>query len=214
MKYLVPALATAAGLFAGAASAQEMIISGGATLTTNYISNGITQTQGNPAFQPWVEVESMGFYGGAWASNVKFPDSDDRTELDLYVGYRGETFGGFGYDFGYARYFYNRSGDAGGELLASLSAQMADGFSLGTDFAYDPQAEDLTASLLVGYQGFQGLGVSGEFGRSQPNSNNFWNVGVGYDITDYLGVDLRYHDTTSTAGIVALSGTVTFELFR
>ncbi|MFD1911767.1 TorF family putative porin [Halodurantibacterium flavum] len=214
MKHSMLALALAAGAFGSSAQAQQLSFSGGATLTSNYISDGITQTQGDPAFQPWIEVESNGFYGGLWFSNVDFADSRDRLETDLYFGYRGETMGGLSYDLGYARYFYNRSGDAGGEFLVSLGADMADGFSLGTDLAYDPDEQDLTASIGLGFTSFQGISVSGEVGRSQPNSNNFWNVGVGYDITDYLGVDLRYHDTNTTAGIVNLSGTVTFDLLR
>ncbi len=213
MKFNLTALACAAGFcaVAGAASAQ-VAVSGGATLTTDYMVTGVTQTQGNPAFQPWVEVESMGFYAGIWASNVKFAESDDRTEVDLYVGYRGETFGGFGYDVGYARYFYDRSGDIGGELVATLTGTMADGFSLGTDLGYDTQARNMRASVLVGYETFQGVSLSGEFGRTEAYSANFWNVGAGYNLTDYLGVDVRYHDSTISAGRIVLSGTVTFDL--
>ncbi len=74
---------------AAPASAQGYTFSWGGTVTSNYISRGVTQTQNRPAFQPWVEVESNGFYGGLWASNVRFGGGDsDRVEVDIYGGYR------------------------------------------------------------------------------------------------------------------------------
>lgn len=214
MKFPVAPLALVAGLSAVPAYAQDFRVIGGATLTSNYISDGVTQTQNDPALQPFVEIDANGIYGGLWASNVKFDDSRDRYEFELYAGYRGETMGGLAYDFGYERSFYNRTGDAGGEFFGSLEAKMADGVSLATEAAYDPISRDLTSAIGLGFTTMEGIKLSSQIGRSQSDSANFWNVGVGYDFNDAMGVDLRYHDTSQTDGALALSGTVEFDLFR
>ncbi len=79
------------------------------TLTSDYISRGISQTDGGPAIQGGFDYEHPGgIYLGVWGSNVDFSD-DASMELDIYGGYSGEV-GGFGYDFGIVRYMYPNEG--------------------------------------------------------------------------------------------------------
>lgn len=178
---------------AGQAQGEEAVAYLGATLTSNYIYDGLTQTDDRPAFQPFLEVEfSPGFYVGAWMSNVDFGDDTDSIETDLYVGFRGET-EWFDYDVAYFRYFYNETGYCCGEVKAFV------------DFpVYGP------VSGLVGYNSYlngsyalsAGLGLSlpQEFEitgvyKSDGIENN-WNVGVSKYLTETLWADLRYYDAS------------------
>ena len=96
----------------GAASAA----SGSATFTftTDYLFDGVSQTQGdddddfNPAAQASFDVSGdNGFYAGIWASNVDFGDSDPADiEIDYYLGFTGEFAEGWGWDVGALYYSY------------------------------------------------------------------------------------------------------------
>ena len=61
-------------------------LSGNATLTSDYIWRGTSQTQGNPALQAGVKLAaSNGLYASLWGSNVAFADA--RSEFDFTVGW-------------------------------------------------------------------------------------------------------------------------------
>ncbi len=93
-------------------------LSANLAVTSDYVWRGISQTLGDPAIQGGIDyAHESGVYVGAWASNVDFfssnapdstPDDDDDAgiELDLYVGYSGETEFGFGWDLGVIQYRY------------------------------------------------------------------------------------------------------------
>ncbi len=91
-----------------------------ASITSNYIWRGTTQTNDNPAFQAGADLGfESGFYLGAWASNVDFLD-ETTYELDVYGGYGGSS-NGFSYDLGYIAYIYDGDGELDfGEVYASL----------------------------------------------------------------------------------------------
>jgi uncharacterized protein (TIGR02001 family) len=67
----------------------------GATLTSDYVFRGISQTTEDPAFQPSLTYEhESGFFASAWGSNVTFPIvqgnrlvDDDGYEVDLTLGF-------------------------------------------------------------------------------------------------------------------------------
>ncbi len=85
---LSTALAAAFALGAsGAAQAAE--VTGNATLTTDYVWRGSTQTHGDAAVQAGVKVAGeSGFYGSVWASNVEFaPETHASSEFDFTVGW-------------------------------------------------------------------------------------------------------------------------------
>lgn len=75
--------------FGASAAAQAADITGNATLTTDYVWRGSTQTQGDPAVQAGVKVAGKsGFYGSVWASNVEFaPETHASSEFDFTVGW-------------------------------------------------------------------------------------------------------------------------------
>ena len=99
-KSIVLATAVAAVLTSGVASAE---LSANAGIFSNYIWRGVTQTADAAAGQGGIDWGfGPGFYAGTWVSTIT-----DGQELDVYVGWGGETSGGgFGYDLGVITYQY------------------------------------------------------------------------------------------------------------
>lgn len=77
------------------------------TLTSDYLFDGVSQTEGDPAIQGSIDyAHESGWYVGVWSSNVHYDaDVDYRVEVDYYAGYAG-SHEKFGYDFRFARYTY------------------------------------------------------------------------------------------------------------
>ena len=84
------------------------------TFTTDYLFDGVSQTQGdddddfNPAAQASFDIAGdNGFYFGVWASNVDFgPGDPANIEIDYYLGFAGGEEGGWGWDVGAQFYTY------------------------------------------------------------------------------------------------------------
>jgi len=90
--------------------------SAGATFATDYSYRGISQTQRQVAFQPFITYEtpsvvsdtaSISGYVGAWASNVYFPNTNTVAEVDIIAGVRAKAMNEkLTFDLGYIRYNY------------------------------------------------------------------------------------------------------------
>ncbi len=77
------------------------------TFVTDYLFEGITQTDNSPALQANVDYgHDSGFYVGAWGSNVDFGSDASGLELDLYLGFAGSMTDNLEFDFGYVEYLY------------------------------------------------------------------------------------------------------------
>jgi len=76
-------------LLALAGPAAAGTLSGNATLTTDYIWRGTSQTQGDPAIQAGFKAAAgNGLYGSVWGSNVEFaPETHASSEFDFVVGW-------------------------------------------------------------------------------------------------------------------------------
>lgn len=100
---LAVASAVAAG---GTASAADL--GGNATLTTDYVWRGSTQTQGDLAAQAGFRLSgTSGFYSSAWASNVRFaPETGASTEFDFTVGWADKLSDDWALDVSVLRYQY------------------------------------------------------------------------------------------------------------
>lgn len=82
------------------------------TLTSDYLFNGITQTDESPAIQGSFDFAlDSGGYFGSWASNVDFGD-DTNLEIDFYGGYAGEFKDGGWYDISLLYYSYHGGDDS------------------------------------------------------------------------------------------------------
>lgn len=109
---LATALSLSIPLLALPAAAQTEIESLGLTVTatpsvsSDYLFRGISQTRNRPAIQLTLDAQhESGFYVGAFASNVTFPGSNARQELDVLAGYRFEL-AGVSLDLGGVYYTY------------------------------------------------------------------------------------------------------------
>jgi len=199
------------GLLPAMAQAQDFTVTAGITAASNYVFRSVTFSNDNAAIQPYVELSYKGFYGGLWASNVDFgPGTTDDFEVDYYLGYRGETTGGFSYDFNYTRFTFDSTGDCCGEFNLNLGLPVGDQFGLSTAFAYDPQANTLASAFGASYALTDALSVSGTFGHDEALSHNYWDAGFSYGLGDHASLDARYYDTSDGDNIFGVS--VSYEL--
>lgn len=184
---------------------------GNASLVTEYVFRGITQSNENPAIQGGFDVShDSGIYAGVWGSNVNFNDGDEaNVEIDVYGGYEG-SYKGLTYDIGAIYYAYPGADDnlnydfVEGYLglsydfdLLSASASFnyspdyfgesgdAQYYALGVDV---PLPKDFT---LSGHIGYQAIDDNASFGV--PDYTD-WSVGLGYTIQGF-DVSLQYIDT-------------------
>lgn len=90
---VILAVCTGLGLLALGANTHAATVSGNATLTSDYVWRGSTQTQGDASVQAGFKVAGdAGFYASIWGSNVEFaPESHASSELDFTVGW-GSSF--------------------------------------------------------------------------------------------------------------------------
>lgn len=186
-----------------------------ASATTDYVVSGISASGGNPSFQPFFELDWNGFYGGLAISYVRV--ARDRTEFDLYAGHRRRLANNIFFDLSYRRFYLNATGDCCGEAKARVIF---------------PVGESLGAELLLGYNhtlgAFNRRGrvlwdvsdrvlVTGAYGETSNNDNEYWNIGATWNLPYRLALNLRYEGAeTGDAGLVASLGwsTVSNDIVR
>ncbi len=77
------------------------------TLASDYLFNGVSQTDEKPALQGSIDWSgASGLYAGGWASNVDFGD-DTNIEADIYIGYYTAINEAVNLDVGVAQYTYH-----------------------------------------------------------------------------------------------------------
>lgn len=109
MKKVLSASALCAAMLLASAPSQAELTAN-ASVTSNYLWRGLTQSINEAAIQGGVDYASeSGFYAGTWTSNVSY-DSDDAYsyEHDMYFGFAGEA-SGVSYDVGYLYYNYDEN---------------------------------------------------------------------------------------------------------
>ncbi|GAW41228.1 Bacterial protein of unknown function [Brevundimonas sp. SH203] len=192
------------GLSSPALAQSDVKVAWNVGVVSDYIFRGFSQTGEDPAIQGGVDLTSGKFYAGAWASNVDFGDKTD-AEVDVYGGYRTEA-AGFAWDFGVIGYLY--AGEPKGadynyaEFKAAASRAVGPA-TLGAAVYYSPDfygadKEATYAELNGAFAPAPKWTVSGAVGRQWLDVGkdyNTWNLGVGYALTDKLGLDVRYYDT-------------------
>lgn len=95
------------GLAAAPQVTQATELTANAGLTSNYVFRGLTQTDDGIAVQGGVDyIHDLGFYAGAWASNVELTAGDKGYETDLYAGYNFKLNEDIIFDVGYITYLY------------------------------------------------------------------------------------------------------------
>lgn len=96
----------ALGLAFAAARADAADFSGNATLTSDYVWRGTTQTHGDPAVQAGFKlVGDYGLCASLWGSNVEFaPQTHTSSEFDFTVGWSKAVSDDWTFDINVLRY--------------------------------------------------------------------------------------------------------------
>ena len=168
------ALFTAAIALPGHAAGE---LSANASVTSNYIWRGLTQTENEAAVQGGIDyADDSGLYVGTWASNVNYGAGDVFSyEHDIYAGYAFAA-GGMDFDVGYLYYNYD---DAANFDFAEVYGTVGmGGFSFTASLLAHTEADE------VGDQDFG-------FGEAIYLSADY-----GFEIAEglELGLHLGYHD--------------------
>ena len=95
---------------AQAATTTNTGLTANATVTSNYVFRGETQSNEDPAIQGGIDyTHSSGFYAGAWGSNVDFQNVGSGLEYDLYLGIGFDVTQDVKLDVGYIDYSYTNN---------------------------------------------------------------------------------------------------------
>jgi conserved hypothetical protein, proteobacterial len=212
MKKLKVSLLAAVGslALAGGAHAQDegsVSLSFNIGAASDYVFRGVSQTDEDPQVFGGVDAAfgSIG-YAGVWASNVDFGDSTD-FEFDLYAGIT-PTVGAVSFDIG-INYFGYADQPSGanldyweGKIAASVPAGPA---TLGAAVFYSPEFSGKTgeawyweanASVPIPDSRFSVSGAIGHQTIDKAGDYTTWNLGVGFELTENIGIDVRYWDTS------------------
>ena len=219
---LIICLLLAAPQLARAQEAHRLNLS--AMVATDYVSRGLSRSEGRASAGVGADLTKNDFYGGAWVSTVGGLDGED-AEVLVYGGWRPDRWG-YSFDLGAIGRFYpgvdrQVSGaflepqasvsqtigplQYGGRLVYTLRASGLPGVAppapseRGDGLYLELNgAYDLTrklnASAAVGRQD-NSYDALDRAGRRSTASFDTWNLGVAYDLNDHLNLDLRYWDT-------------------
>ncbi|MCF8707215.1 TorF family putative porin [Rhizorhapis sp. SPR117] len=217
---LAIALAAATPAFAQGDSSDGIIITGGASVVSDYRFRGVSQTGEDAAIQGTIGVaHSSGLYAGAWGSSVDLTASDGarlNTELDFYAGYSREVSPGITADVGLLYYFYPKTGSSNAatdyfEPYASLSGDLGPvNAKVGLAYAWGGQnalgnddniyaytdlktAIPSTPFTLKGHVGYTDGSLASTSGAI---SGNYWDWSVGAEASyKMLTFGVSYVDT-------------------
>lgn len=83
-------------------------VDGNATLTSDYVWRGSSQTMEDPTVQAGVKLSSgSGWYASVWGSGVSFePDAGARSEFDIVAGWSGALAPDWALDVNLTHYLY------------------------------------------------------------------------------------------------------------
>lgn len=183
------------------ALANDIELSYGADITSNYLAKGFTQTDDNPALQVWAEASFGLGYVGFFASNTSFGGFKD-IEYDLSFGVR-PTLGGVDLDIGYAQYLYRYDKTDYGEFYIKGTYDVSDtsyiGFKYYREVYFDYDTFYVEGGLSeLGWGLALSGGIGSDFGtRGLPEDAVYADIGLTKGISDHAAFDLRAHYSTS-----------------
>jgi uncharacterized protein (TIGR02001 family) len=191
-----------------AGSAQNVLVSYGVDVKSDYVVNGLTQTQGRPAIQPWVEATYGMLYVGALASNVQYAGVKD-VELDVHAGIT-PVWGPIEFDIGYVHYLYKDDPREFGDVVLGAATELNPNVVVEAKYYYETRTNDQWVSARASYKGLPwGMTVSGGWGSDLGTSTilgqlSSFDLGIASQITDFSEFDLRgYHSSEDGSKILA-----------
>ncbi|WP_454255822.1 TorF family putative porin [Pseudomonas sp. Marseille-Q8238] len=180
----------------------EFDVSMTATLASDYIWRGQSQTAGHGAIQGSLDVaHESGLYAGIWASNVDdlaFPGNKSGAdiEVDYYIGYGHSFTDDISADISLAKYTYpEANGWNGYEVIPTISAY---GFTLGYKYGVETGVHPSYTWVAYEYELPYEIGISASYGLTDQKAGgkdyNDWSVGLSKTFVG-LGFSLTYTDT-------------------
>ena len=194
------------------------IVQGGieasATLASDYVFRGISQTLEDPALQLGLGFEHhSGLFAGVWGSNVDFPsnalsDNPRNIEVDLYLGFSKQLARDLAGSVVVTRYEYPGSDGVFDYSYTELGLGILFRDQLGASVSYSDDVMGRGASGLVfevsGRQPLPrrvnlnfGLGYY-DFGESYLESYAYWSLGVS-TTRSAVTIELSYIGTDQAA---------------
>jgi uncharacterized protein (TIGR02001 family) len=188
---------------------KKIAISATTAFVTDYLFRGISNTNGNPAAQPEIDITYGMFYIGMWGSNTTV--NPDSIEIDYYGGITPKwgniTFdiAGLIYTFPGSNslldYFELKTGATYAKGPWSLrvtnywSPDFANAFNDGDaiegqlGYAFSGKLFNFFSPSVSGGVGFQAL-------EKIANDYTYWNAGLTLGFMEHWSVDVRYSDTS------------------
>jgi uncharacterized protein (TIGR02001 family) len=206
-------------------------VSGTATVVSDYVFRGVSQSAENVAVQVSLDYgHESGFYAGAWGSNVDFgpagEDFDESIEIDYYLGFAnsiGDS--GIDYDVSYLYYSYpgaDESIDYGEFMLGASYGSFSAQYAYADDFfggdtasqyisgAYDfSLPQDFTLTLQAGYsfddawEDFDG--EYSDYSLTLAKTVNDFDLSLAYIDTDNSDVNTVKKDHNANDGRLVFS---------
>ena len=202
--FRAPALAALILAPVAAHAAADGDLSLQAGVASDYISKGISKTQGDPQIWGRAEYARGDAYVGTWASNVKIPQRSD-AEVHFYAGYKPEA---WGYDFDFIAFYKTYPGTLDGvdhdlvefrgdvgRTIGPLNARLRVEW---TPDNFGSSEEALWVEGRAAWKVARKTELSAAIGRREQEGGNdytAWNVGVKRSLIDRLSADLRWYDT-------------------
>ena len=182
-------------------TAQGLIVYGGAALAFDNAEEGQIGSNVNV----YVEGEIQHVYFGVSGDLNNVPESN---AIDLYLGYRNETAGGFSYDISYDRsYFPNDGGDCCGTVALSVGAPLSDTLALTVDANYYPEDQLSDAYMTLDYILNDKVTLTAAIGVVQQEEGaaaKDYELAVAYQLSEETAVALHYHNGSDYDGYFAL----------
>lgn len=180
------------------------------SLASDYLFNGVSQTQENPALQASFDWSmENGVYAGIWGSNVDFNEGTD-IEADFYAGYYTTLSEHLNLDVGIAQYTYHGAAPSSDYNYAELYAKFNfDNTNLNFWYTWDYFGTGATHTVLMLSQEFAitdsfsfvaGIDYSNSFDNKkwqwEENDSDYvhWRATVNYTWQDWT-FSFGYEDT-------------------
>lgn len=150
---LIPAIVYAELLYDTNESDKQSPLTGNFDITTNYVYQGLSNTNNVPAFQGGLTYTflSTGIYLNTWGSNVNFETFNGHqatVEIDAIAGITHTIGDNFAYNFYIDRYYYPKAADANYTDIFSVFTYKI--FTLTLDYSYDVYASQKSGLYVSG----------------------------------------------------------------
>ena len=213
---------------ASAEDAPKLAVAWNLGVQSDYVFRGVSQTDSKPSGFGGVDLTYDKLYAGAWTANVDFkPFGDAKTtqEIDVYAGVR-PVVATVNFDLGVQYYGYVNEPTGPKPHYTEVYAKATKAFgpaTWGASVFYSPEFGYKSGTAWyyeanLAYAIDKKWSASGAVGRQEiqkAGDYTTWNAGIGYALTDHLGLDVRYYDTDQhgfgspykARGVVALKAT-------